>query len=213
MGIAVTESRTIRVLIVEDHPIVRLGLRHVLEHEGMQVCGEVHSIDGAIQSVALTGPDLVTIDLSLGGEDGLDLVRRLTRDRPGLPILVYSMFEDAAHIEWALSAGARGYITKRETFDVLPQAIRSCLEGSRYLSPISERSWLNSAEIRHALEGLSAQEQQVYILLGQGFSNAAIADGMHVSPRTVESYMARIQVKLGLTGMKELRQQAVANPI
>jgi DNA-binding NarL/FixJ family response regulator len=211
MRIAVTEARTIRVLIVEDHPIV--GLRHVLEHEGMQVCGEVQSIEGAIQSVALTGPDLVTIDLSLGGEDGLDLVRRLSVERPRLPVLVYSMFEDAAHIGWALRAGAKGYITKGETFDVMPLAIRSCLAGNRYLSPISERSWLNSAEIRKALEALSAQEQQVYTLLGQGFSNAAIADGMHVSPRTVESYLARIQVKLGLTGMKELRQQAVANPI
>jgi DNA-binding NarL/FixJ family response regulator len=209
----VSEPRTVRVLIVEDHPVVRLGLRHVMEHEGLEVCAEVGSIDAALRSAALATADLVTVDLSLGGEDGLDLVRRLARELPRLPVLVYSMFEDAAHIDRALRAGAKGYLTKGETFEVLAGAIRACLAGSRYLSPIAERSWIDSAEARKGLEVLSAQEQQVYALLGQGLSTAGIAEEMAVSPRTVESYFARIQVKLGLAGMKDLRQQAIANPI
>jgi DNA-binding NarL/FixJ family response regulator len=208
----VSESRTIRVLIVEDHPVVRLGLRHVMEHEGLEVA-DVGSIDAALRAPALASADLVTIDLSLGGEDGLDLVRRLKRERPSLPVLVYSMFEDAAHIDRALRAGAKGYLTKGETFEVLEGAIRACLAGIRYLSPIAERNWIDSAEARRGLDVLSAQEQQVYALLGQGLSTSDIAEEMGVSPRTVESYFARIQVKLGLAGMKELRQQAIANPI
>jgi len=208
-----SEPRTIRVLIVEDHPVVRLGLRHVMEREGLEVCAEAGSIEAALRGPALASADLVTIDLSLGGEDGLDLVRRLTRDRPQLPVLVYSMFEDAAHIDRALRAGAKGYLTKGETFEVLAGAIRACLAGIRYLSPIAERSWIASAEARKGLEVLSAQEQQVYALLGQGLSTADIAEEIEVSPRTVESYFARIQIKLGLAGMKELRQQAIANPI
>lgn len=208
-----SEPRTIRVLIVEDHPVVRLGLRHVLEHEGLEVCGEAGCIDDALRGAALASADLVTIDLSLGGEDGLKLVRRLSRERPRLPVLVYSMFEDAAHIDRALRAGAQGYLTKGETFEEMAGAIRACLAGIRYLSPIAERNWIDSAEARKGLEGLSAQEQQVYAMLGQGLSNSGIAEAMEVSPRTVESYCARIQIKLGLAGMKELRQQAVDNPI
>ena len=171
-----SERKIIKVLIVEDHPVVRLGLRHMLEKEGLEVCAEVASINAALRHPSLATADLLTIDLSLGAEDGLDLVRRLTRDRPRLPLLVYSTFEDAAHIDHALRAGAKGYLTKGETFEVLTGAIRACLAGTRYLSPIAERAWFQSAEVRKTLEVLSAQEQQVYTLLGHGFSTSGIAE-------------------------------------
>jgi DNA-binding NarL/FixJ family response regulator len=200
-------------MIVEDHPVVRLGLRHLLEKEGLEVCAELGSIDAALHDPTLATVDLVTIDLSLGSEDGLDLVRHLTRNRPRLPLLVYSTFEDAAHIDHALRAGAKCYLTKGETFEVLAGAVRACLAGNRYLSPIAERNWIQSTEARKGLEVLSGQEQQVYTLLGHGFSTDAIAEELEVSPRTVESYFARIQIKLGLAGMKELRQQVLAHPL
>jgi len=208
----VTEARSIRVLIVEDHPIVRLGLRRALEQEGFQVCGEALAVAEAVLCVERDAPDLVTTDLSLGAEDGLDLVRRLSRTHPRLPVLVYSMFEDAAHIERALRAGASGYITKGEAFDVLPGALRTCLAGGRYLSPIAERTRTAAAEARAGLASLSGQERQVYDLLGQGGAIAAIAGELELSPRTIESYCVRIQAKLGLDGMKELRRQAAENP-
>jgi DNA-binding NarL/FixJ family response regulator len=200
-------------MIVEDHPIVRLGLRHILEKEGLEVCAELGSIEAALHDPTLATVDLVTIDLSLGGEDGLDLVRHLTRDRPRLPLLAYSRFEDAAHIGHALRAGARCYLTKGEAYEVFAGAIRACLAGNRYLSPIAERNWILSAATRKGLEVLSGREQQVYTLLGHGFSIAAIAEDLEVSPRTVESYFARIQIKLGLAGMKELRKQVLAHPM
>ena len=121
-----SERKAIRVMIVEDHPVVRLGLHHMLEKEGLEVCAELDSGEAALRDPSLAMVDLVTIDLSLGGENGLDLVRRLTRDRPRLPLLVYSMFEDAAHIDHALRAGAKGYLTKGEAFEVLAGAIRAC---------------------------------------------------------------------------------------
>ncbi len=202
-----------QVLIVEDHPVVRMGLRHMVEKEGLEVCAEVGSIAAALRDTTLAMADLVMIDLSLGGEDGLDLVRRLTREMPRLPLLVYSMFEDAAHIDHALRAGAMGYLTKSETYEVITSAIRSCLAGTRYLSPIAERNWIQAAEARKCFDRLSAHEQQVYSLLSHGFSASGIAEEMEVSPRTVESYFARIQIKLGLAGMKELRQWVIANPL
>lgn len=208
-----SERKNIRVMIVDDHPVVRLGLRHMMEREGLEVSAELGSIEAALRNPALATVDLVTIDLSLGGEDGLDLVRRLAMDRPRLPLLVYSMFEDASHIDRALRAGAKGYLTKGETFETLVGAIRACLAGNRYLSPIAERNWIQSAEARKALGVLSSQEQEVYALVGHGLNNARIAEELEVSPRTVESYFARIQIKLGLEGMKELRDRATATPI
>lgn len=208
-----SDRNPIQVLIVEDHPLVRLGLRNLLEKEGLEVCAEVDSVEGALLHPTLATAGLVTIDLSLGGEDGLDLVRRLTRDRPKLPLLVFSMFEDAAHIDRALRAGARCYITKGETYAVISGAIRACLEGIRYLSPIAERNWIQSAEARRRLKVLTAQELMVYALICQGYPTAGIAKEVRVSPRTVESYYARIQIKLRLAGMKELREHAIAYPV
>lgn len=197
----------IRMLMVEDHPAVRQGLRLLLEQESIQVCAEADSIETAIQSTAHCDPDLVMVDLHLGDEDGLELVRRLALEKPGLPLLVYSMFEDFAHVERALRAGAGAYVTKREAPHVLAHAIRECTAGRFYLSPRIEQKRAEPAD------ALSLQEQQVFDLLGQGLNTAAIAARMDLSPRTVESYYARIQTKLDLPGMKELRQQAIAKRV
>jgi DNA-binding NarL/FixJ family response regulator len=190
--------------MVEDHPVVRQGLRLLLEQEGIQVCGEADSIEGAIECVGRCQPDLVMVDLHLGEEDGLDLVQRLTAGKSGLPVLVYSMFEDSAHVDRALHAGASAYVTKREAADVLAWAILECAAGRRYLSPRIEQKRAESNEV------LSLQEQQVFELLGEGHNTSAIAAHLDLSPRTVESYYGRIQAKLGLSGMKELRQRAIA---
>jgi DNA-binding NarL/FixJ family response regulator len=207
------ETPKIRVLIVDDHPIVRLGLSRLLEHEGFLVSEAVGTVEDALLSVARTHPDLVITDISLGPEDGLGLVRQLSKEQPDLPVLVYSMFEDAAHIERALGNGAKGYITKAETNEVLPEAARLCLAGGHYLSPIAKQVWDDAGQARKGLAALSLQERQVYDLLGQGFSTSAIAARIDLSPRTVETYYARIQVKLGLSRMTELRCMASTRPI
>ena len=134
----------IRVFIVEDHAIVRQGFDLLLEHEGIKVCGEAQSLVQARAGVGPAGPDLVMVDLSLGGEDGLELVRESARSSPDLPFLVVSMHGDGDHVARALRAGARGYVTKRETVDLLAPAIRECLLGRTYLSPKAEQALLEA---------------------------------------------------------------------
>jgi len=209
----VASPAVIRIVLVEDHPTLRLGLRAVLEHEGMEVCGEASSIEEALRCIAQARPDLVTLDLTLGAEDGLDLVRHPLLADYAKRWLVYSGFEDATHIERSLTAGAAGYITKGEANTVLGNAVRECVAGRRFLSPKAVRVLKESPFVRELLAVLSGKEQDVYIFLGHGVAIGEIASRLDLSPRTVESYCARIQIKLGLAGMKELRDHALAKPI
>lgn len=196
-----------RILLVEDHPTVRLGLRQLLAEQGLEVWREVEDVSGALALLREAAADLVILDLALGSEDGLDLLRQ----RPELPMLVYSMHEDAAHVNQAFRAGARGYVTKRDPVDVLGEGIRQCLAGQKFASPIASRSLAEAPECARALQDLSPQEQRVLELLGQGFTIQIIAAELGVSPRTVETYCGRLQVKLGVSGMKELRIYAAAH--
>lgn len=205
--------KSVRVLLVEDHPVVRLGLHQLMEREGHEVCGEAATFAEAEAALRAGAPELVVIDLCLGPESGMELLQNLALKHPTLVLLVYSGLEDAIHIERALAAGARGYVTKGESFAVLGAAIRECLAGECYLSPKVRRSLLQSPYVRELLASLSPQELDVYRLLGQGVATREIAARMDLSPRTVESYLARIQIKLGLTGMKELKKQATEKPV
>jgi DNA-binding NarL/FixJ family response regulator len=196
------------VLIVDDHPAVRFGLRLLLEREGLTVVGEADSLEAARQMAATSRPDLAIVDLSLGDEDGLELLAELGRGEPGLALLVYSMHEDVEHIQRALGAGARGYFAKRESAAQLGEGLRSILAGAVYLSPRIARA-LAEAPATTSRQ-LSQKEQEIFDLLGEGLGTSAIAARLDLSPRTVESYFARMLAKLGLGGTRELRQQAIA---
>ncbi len=148
------------------------------------------------------------IDLSLGRESGLTLLRDLRDFGCEVPLLVYSMHEDAFHIEQALSAGAAGYVTKRELPSVLALAIKEVLEGAKYVGPRAAAVLEASGDRGCAPEALSARELQVYTYLGHGYTTAGIAEKLDVSRRTVDSYYARIIEKLKLRGMEELRRHA-----
>jgi two-component system, NarL family, invasion response regulator UvrY len=124
-----------RVFILEDHAAVRQGFRLLLELEGIDICGEAENLDEARQGIRLGAPDLVMVDLMLGDENGLDLVRELAQADPWIPSLVVSMHGDGRNVRRALQAGAMGYVTKRETMELLAGAIRTCLGGCSYLSP------------------------------------------------------------------------------
>jgi len=203
----------VKVLIVEDHPVVRLGLRQLLIHGGIQAIEEASSIEGALASLGTSHPDLIIADLSLGGGDGLEFVQHVREMAPGIPILIFSMFDDLAHVVRALKAGARAYVTKGEANEWMTEAIRACLAGEVYFSPKIKQLLDDSTPLRGGMGSLSLQEQMVYSLLGQGLTSSAIAARMDLSPRTVESYYLRIQIKLGLDGMKALRRQAISHPI
>ncbi len=206
----VTSPLPIRILVVDDHPAIRQGLAYMLASEGIEVCAEAGARADALARVEESRPTLAIVDLSLEGEDGLALAADL-RLR-GVPVLVYSMHHDAKRVGSAFAAGALGYVTKREFQAVLVQAIREVARGRRFASPIAAAALAEGLAVSPAEEAagkLSANERKVYELLGRGADTFDIAAALHVSNHTVESYYERIKVKLNLSGMHELRQQAI----
>jgi DNA-binding NarL/FixJ family response regulator len=204
------ESTPVRVIVVDDHPAVRQGLSLLLEPEGITVCAEAGGRAEALARVEEFRPDLAVVDLSLGEEDGMGLVADL--HERGMPALVYSMHEDGMHVESAIAAGALGYVTKREIHRVLVNAIREVAAGRRFISPraaLALADRVADARTDNACDELSNQEREVYSLLGEGAGTTEIAAAMNISTRTVESYYARILVKLELEGMRDLRRHAI----
>jgi DNA-binding NarL/FixJ family response regulator len=203
-------DRAIHVLLVDDHPAVRQGLALLLAREDITVCAEAEDCAHALLSADQATPHVALVDLSLGPESGLDLIGDL--EARGIPVLVYSMHEDGEHVQHALAAGARGYVTKREMHRVLTDAIREVAAGREYLGPRAAASLaaqLARAGRRAALREPSGREREVYRLLGEGVTTSEIATAMNVSIRTVESYCARLMEKLGVDGMKPLRRDAI----
>lgn len=203
----------IRLFMVDDHPAVRQGLRLLLAQEGMAVCGEAGDSATALASLPASSPDLVMVDLSLGKESGLALLRGLATAVPGVPLLIYSMHEDAFHVRQAFAAGAHGYVTKRELTEVLTEAISELLAGRSFRSPRVLEALEASPAGGQDPEPLSPRELQVYKFLGEGYAAPAIAEELGVSRRTVDSYFARILEKLNARGMEELRRRAAADRV
>ncbi len=199
----------IRILVVDDHPAVREGLAILVSSQGMEVCAEAGTRIEALARVKESRPDLAIVDLSLDREDGLLLIANLRAG--GVPVLVYSMHNDLHHVEGAFAAGALGYVTKSEFRGVLAEAIHMVCAGRRFVSPraavtLAERLASQAGDTAAAL---SAKEQEVYDMLGRGEGTFEIAAAMGISTHTVESYYARIQLKLGLEGMYKLRRHAI----
>lgn len=203
-------NRSARILLIDDHPAVRQGLALLLAQDQHQVCGEAGCRDELLQQLATCQADIALLDLLLGDQSGLDLIDDLREQ--GIPVLVYSMFEDAETIRQAFAFGAQGYVCKREVSDSLLNAVREVLEGGRHVSPFAAQSLSDSLLSPEALSGevaLSEREQEIIELLGRGCGNQDIADELKLSVRTIESYCARAIDKLGLDGMKELRRHAI----
>ncbi len=198
----------IRILLVDDHPAVRHGLALLLAAERMEVCAEAGGRAEALARVEEHHPSLAIVDLTLNGEDGLTVVADLhQRD---IPVLVYSMHNDAPHVQGAFAAGALGYVTKQELDSVLVEAIREVAAGRRFVSPEPASALAQDLSAPDdAIERLSPHERRVYELLGKGEGLPEIAAALNVSAHTVESYYARIQVKLDLKGMYEPRRRAI----
>lgn len=210
MSAEAAPAPSVRILVVDDHPAVRQGLALLLAPEGISVCAECSGRDAALAQAKALRPDLALVDLSLADEDGLTVVADLRA--LDLPSLVYSMHVDGRHVEDALTAGALGYVTKREIHRVLVEAIREAAGGRRFLSPMAASALAEhtaGAGVFRTARDLSGQERQVYHLLGEGEGTIEIASSLNISTRTVESYYTRIRDKLGLTGMHDLRHHAI----
>lgn len=203
-------ARPLSILVVDDHLAVRAGLSQLVAADGMVVSNQVASLRQTLECVDACRPDAAIVDLMLDGEDGLAVVSTLAARR--IPVLVYSMHADGQHVRMALSAGALGYVTKAESHEVLTDGLREISSGSRYLSPkaavalAAEVSGHNGSD---SMPILSRKEREVFRRLGEGDGTAEIAEAMRISVHTVESYYARIQLKLGIQGMYDLRHRAI----
>ncbi|MBE3096482.1 MAG: response regulator transcription factor [Planctomycetes bacterium] len=211
-----TPPRKARILIVDDHPIVRQGLVQMLGHEpDMEACGEAESAAEALKAIAAAAPDAAIVDLSLKDSSGLELLKDIRVRYPRLPVLVLSVYDESMYAERALRAGAKGYMMKEEAAEKVVTAIRRILAGQIYLSEAMASRLLHvlvdgrpDAGLSPA-ERLSDRELEVFQLIGQGFGNTEIARRLHLSPKTVETYRGHIKEKLNLSGATELLQHAI----
>ncbi len=204
-----------RVFLIDDHPIVRQGLALLIDGEpDLFVCGEADGGYAAVQSVFEMHPDILVLDLSLSGPDGIELLKTIRVRDANLPVLVLSMHDESTYAERALRAGANGYIMKQEATEKVLTAIRRILKGDAYLS-----DRLTNRMLHHFISGtvsrdsplanLSDRELQVFRLIGEGHGTRQIADELHISVKTVESYQGHIKEKLYLRNARELVQHAI----
>ncbi len=205
-----------RILIVDDHPIIRRGLTELVDQEeDLVVCGEASNAAGALGAIKTLQPDMVIMDYSLPGRSGLDLTKDIQAQNPSLPILFLSMHDESLYAERVLRAGARGYIMKQEAPEKVISAMRTILAGEVYVSDgmakklvsrlISGGPRAGTSEIQR----LSDREVEVLRLIGQGNGTGQIADMLHLSTKTVETHRANIKVKLNLRSAVELRKYAI----
>lgn len=203
-----------KILIVDDHVFVRQGLRDFLEREpDFSVCGEAAGRAAALLLCSGKNPDLALIDLSLGTDSGLDLVKDIAVQFPGIKMLVLSMQDEMLYAERVLRAGASGYICKDTHPDQLIAAVRCVLNGGVYASEAVKQKIMQTVRKTETgsdpVASLSDRELAVFEQIGKGLSTADISEAMHLSIKTIETYRARIKAKLGTRSSTELVQRAV----
>ena len=208
-----TMART-KVLIVDDHPLVRQGLAARIAGEpDMEVCGEASGVDEALALLDATEPALVIVDLTLKAGHGLNLVKKVSQRAPHTKILVLSAHEEALFGERSIRAGAHGYVNKQEAQEKIVAAMRALLRGEPYLSAETiQRLIGRTAGARSrdgGIESLSDRELEVFELIGRGKSTRSIAQKLHLSVHTIESHRENIRAKLSLENGAELVQRAV----
>jgi DNA-binding NarL/FixJ family response regulator len=211
-----TQSVRTRIFVVDDHPIVRQGLTQLIDREpDLTVCGEAEDARAALERIAALRPDVVIVDVSLEGPDGLDLLKTIRAQDPHLPVLILSMHDESLYAERALRAGANGYIMKQEATDRVLTALRQILRGEIYVSERMAKKMVQHfvgravGVKRHTVEDLTDRELEVFRLIGKGRGTRQIAEELHLSVKTVESYYAHIKEKLTLKNARELVQRAV----
>jgi DNA-binding NarL/FixJ family response regulator len=205
-----------RILLVDDHPIVRDGLAERINREAdLNVCGEAEDRFEAIEAIEKHKPDLVIVDIALKTSNGIELIKDIHSRWPKLSMLVVSMHDEALYAERALRAGARGYLTKQEATHSILTGIRRILDGEIYMnqktaSMVLGRLATNRGKAADSVVDLLAErEMQVFELIGSGLSTRHIAERLHIDVKTVETYRARIKEKLSLKDSSDLLQMAI----
>jgi len=205
-----------RILLVDDHPTFRQGLKVLLTDTNgeFEVCGEAENARQATEAFRSLQPDLVVLDVSMPGASGIELIKMILAESAATPILVLSVHEETLYAIRALKRGAKGYVMKAEAMESVVVALRTIAAGKHYVSP-TLRKWLifhaiDSAEgLGSRLDVLSDRELEVLQLLGRGFSTHAMADYLHLSTKTIETHRAHIKRKLGFNDVREMIHFAI----
>jgi DNA-binding NarL/FixJ family response regulator len=205
-----------RIMLVDDHEMLRRGLRLLIEHQAdLEVCGETGDEQAAIKMFRKLRPDLLVVDLSLKEGDGIDLLKRIRAIDPGVRVLIYSMHDERIYGERALRAGARGYVSKQQNARTILQAIGQVLSGAMHFSGELTQRVLERAAAKEPVssaspvDSLSDRELEVFEMIGRGRTTRDIANRLHLSPRTIDTYRERLKVKLSITSAAELHHRAV----
>lgn len=205
-----------RIFVVDDHPIMRDGMALLIGSEpDLQICGAAGSMQDALQQFPAAKPDFLIVDLSLKDGLGLELIKIVKERYPHIRMLVVSAYDENLYAERALRNGASGYANKQECEETLLLAIRTVLAGRRYVSEQILQKLINLAiggeetETGDPVERLSDRELEIFRLIGQGTTPAAIAKQLHISPHTVDSHREKIRHKLNLENGRELMQRAM----
>jgi DNA-binding NarL/FixJ family response regulator len=210
------DGQTARILVVDDHPLVREGLATRIAHQqDMEVCGEADSLNEALAQVKATSPNLVIIDIRLTDSHGIDLIKEIHSRWPGVKMLVVSAYDESLYAERALRAGADGYINKRELQDNVIVALRTVLDGRCYLSPrmtqqlVGQAIGSKNSRDHDPITRLSDREMEVFQLIGRGKTSSEIAQQLHLSAHTIDTHREKIRHKLGLKNSVKLMHKAV----
>ncbi len=208
-------SNKIKVLLVDDHPLVRDGLVNLINQQpGLEVCGEVGSEAEAMVAAARLQPDVAVVDITLETGSGIELLKSLKAAHPEVKTLVLSMHDEALYAERALHAGARGYIMKREAAKRIIAGIQAVHAGQMFVSEkisaaMAEKFVSGKSASTTPVEQLSDRELQVFELVGRGQTTRQISESLHVGFKTVQAYQARIKEKLNLANASELMREAI----
>jgi DNA-binding NarL/FixJ family response regulator len=206
-----------KILVIEDHPIFRLGLSELINQEpDLQVCGEAKDAAAAWHTIERLQPDLIIADITLENSDGIELTKEIHKRYRHIPVLILSMHDEFLYAERALHAGARGYIMKQEAMNSVVGAIHQVLEGKLYLSEQVKEHILThlaaagpNVGIRSPIERLTDRELEIFQMIGKGLGTRDIADKLHVSIKTVGTHRERIKSKFNLKSANELVRYAV----
>lgn len=212
---AFTPSKS-RIIVVDDHPLVRKGLSELINRESdMEVCGEAEDAPEAMQKVAQLKPELVIVDISLKGNNGLELIKNIKAFDPSIQILVLSMHDESVYALRVLKAGARAYVMKQEVVDKVMEAIRRIRTGKLFVSERVAHQMLNQVidgsdpSSESPVDNLSDRELEIVSMIGNGLQTREIAKRLNISIKTVESHRAHIKEKLTIANGTQLVQWCV----
>ncbi len=213
----VGQGKRAGILLVDDHAVVRFGISQLINRQtDMMICGEEEDASKALSSIAVLKPDLVIADISLKDSSGLELMRNIQAQYPGLPVLVMSVHDESIYAEIAFRAGAAGYLMKEEALEKILTAVRRVLSGAIYVSEALGAKMLQQQVRGHAdtnvppVKTLSDRELEVLQLIGQWKGTRQIATELHLSVKTIEYYREQIKKKLDLKNAAELTQFATS---